>query len=30
MRFEHEKALEVFRRHGARVEGQTVFIDEKW
>ena len=29
MRFEHEGALEVFRKHGARVEGQTVFIDEK-
>ncbi|MEG0379537.1 MAG: trimethylamine methyltransferase family protein, partial [Eubacterium sp.] len=29
MNFEHEEALEVFRKHGARVEGQTVFIDEK-
>lgn len=27
--FEHEKALEVFREHGARIEGQIVFIDEK-
>lgn len=27
--FENERALEVFRKHGARVEGETVFIDEK-
>ncbi|ALU12908.1 MAG: Glycine betaine methyltransferase [Eubacterium sp.] len=29
VRFEHEKALEVFKKHGARVEGETVFIPEK-
>ena len=27
--FENARALEVFRKHGARVEGETVFIDEK-
>jgi len=24
--FEHEEALEIFRKHGAKVEGKTVFI----
>lgn len=27
--FENERALEVFKKHGTRVEGETVFIDEK-
>ena len=27
--FENTRALEVFKKHGARVEGDTVFIDEK-
>ena len=29
VRFEHEKALELFKQRGARVEGETVFIPEK-
>ncbi|SDP64521.1 trimethylamine methyltransferase family protein [Desulforhopalus singaporensis] len=27
--FESEEALAIFKKHGARVEGRTVFIDEK-
>lgn len=27
--FEHDEALEIFKRHGARVEGKTVFIPRK-
>lgn len=29
MVFHHEKALELFKKHGARVEGRTVHIPEK-
>jgi trimethylamine--corrinoid protein Co-methyltransferase len=27
--FEHDRALEIFKRHGVRVEGKTVFISKK-
>ena len=26
--FEHEEVLKIFKKHGARVEGKTVFIPE--
>ena len=29
IQFQHEEALEIFKRHGAKVEGQTVFIPER-
>jgi len=29
VKFENPKALEVFKKHGARVDGETVYIDRK-
>ena len=29
VKFEHEEALSVFKEHGARIEGDQVYIEEK-
>lgn len=30
IKFEHPEALDIFKRNGASVENDTVYLDEKW